>query len=51
MAYISVSQHHQQQIHDEYEYDDMDDFYDDNHINNTNSNSFEGADDSEGNFQ
>lgn len=48
MAYIGLSQYNQ---HDEYEYDDVDDFYDDsNHINNINSNSYEAADDSEGNL-
>lgn len=48
MACVAISQQKQQSIHDEYEYDDVDDFFDENHINN--SNSFEGADDSEGKF-
>lgn len=47
MAYIGMNQYHGQMA-DEYDYDDVDDFYDDNHINN-NSNNYHGAgDDSEG---
>lgn len=33
---------------DEYDYDDVDDFYDNNHVNNNSSNYNDAADDSEG---
>lgn len=44
MAYLGMTQYHGQMA-DEYDYDDIDDFYDNNHVNN---NSNEAADDSEG---
>lgn len=47
MAYLGMSQYHGQMA-DEYDYDDVDDFYDNNLVNNNSNNYNDAADDSEG---
>lgn len=46
MSYVGMNQYHGQMA-DEYDYDDTDDFFDSNHMYNSNSYA---ADDSEGNI-